>query len=87
MKVGIKYCGGCNSRFERTTIVEKIRSDYKELEFSYATENEEYDFIIAVNGCHIACAGLQGLKPKKGFLIIRDDDYKNIKEKIDRMKE
>ncbi|CAK7068374.1 hypothetical protein CIW83_19030 [Tissierella sp. P1] len=87
MKVGIKYCGGCNSRFDRTSIVDKIKSDYKEFEFSYAIESEEYDFIIVINGCHIACAGLQDLKSKRGFLIIRDDDYKNIREKIDRMKE
>ncbi|WP_313758006.1 hypothetical protein [Tissierella sp.] len=87
MTVGIKYCGGCNSRFDRISIVNKIKSDYKEFEFSYATENEEYDFIIVVNGCHIACAGLQDLKPKKGFLIIRDDDYKNIRARIEQMGE
>ncbi|WP_333638461.1 hypothetical protein [Tissierella praeacuta] len=87
MKVGIKYCGGCNSRFDRTSIVDKIKSDYKEFEFSYATENEEYDFIIVINGCHIACEGLQDLKLKKGFLIIRDDDYKNIRARIKQMGE
>lgn len=85
MKVGIKYCGGCNSRFERTTIAEKIKADYKNFEFSYAKENEEYDFIIVINGCHIACAGLHDLKSKKGFIIIRDDDYKNIRARIDKI--
>ena len=83
MKVGIKYCGGCNSRFERTTIAEKIKADYKDFEFSYAKEDEEYDFIIVINGCHIACAGLHDLNSKKGFIIIRDNDYKNIKIRID----
>lgn len=87
MKVGIKYCGGCNSRFDRTQVADKIKSDYKEFDFSYATENEEYDFIIVINGCHVACAGLQDLKAKKGFVIIRDNDYRNIKIKIDKMKE
>ena len=85
MKVGIKYCGGCNSRFERIAIAEKIKSDYKNFEFSYAKENQEYDFIIVINGCHIACAGLHGLNSKKGFIIIRDDDYKNIKARIDKI--
>jgi 4-hydroxybutyrate CoA-transferase len=85
VKVGIKYCGGCNSRFERIAIAEKIKSDYKNFEFSYAKENQEYDFIIVINGCHIACAGLHGLNSKKGFIIIRDDDYKNIKARIDKI--
>ncbi|MDR7855614.1 hypothetical protein [Tissierella sp.] len=87
MIVGIKYCGGCNSRFDRVTMVDKIKSDYREFDFNYATENIEYDFIIVVNGCHIACAGLHGLKTRKGFVEIRDNDYNNIKAEIDRMKE
>lgn len=86
MKVGIKYCGGCNSRFDRVALVDKIKSHYKQFDYNYAREDEEYDFILAINGCHVACAGLKDLKAKQGFIIIRDADLDKIKIKIDNLK-
>ena len=28
MRLGVKYCGGCNPRFDRKEIVKRLKEDY-----------------------------------------------------------
>ena len=30
MKIGIKYCGGCNPRYNRTAVVSRLKKDVGE---------------------------------------------------------
>ena len=38
MKIGIKYCGGCNSRYDRTKEVEKLKKQFPQHEFTYQVD-------------------------------------------------
>ncbi|MBW4827416.1 MAG: hypothetical protein KZY61_07465 [Clostridiaceae bacterium] len=78
MYIGIKYCGGCNSRYDRVKLVNDIKNCFKDYEFNYANGNESFDLILVINGCHISCASLEGFKSRKGFLNITDNDIKEI---------
>jgi hypothetical protein len=56
MKVGIKYCGGCNPFINRKRLVngvmQKLPGDYSYEYFDFAG----CDVVLVVNGCTIACA-------------------------------
>ncbi len=56
MKIGIKYCGGCNSRYDRTKEVSKLKKKFPQHEFTYAAEQTVCDICLLVCGCMTACA-------------------------------
>ena len=56
MKCGVKFCGGCNPRYQRGEAYRKIRDDLSEIEFDYAQEEVPYDQLLVVGGCPACCA-------------------------------
>ena len=79
MEVGVKYCGGCNPRYDRPAVLNKLKKKYSDVNFSYASEDKETDLLIVICGCTAACADYSKLKSKNGIVVI--DDEKGI-EKI-----
>ncbi len=49
MKIGVKYCGGCNPEYRREEVEEVLRKHFK---ISYS---EDVDILILINGCRKAC--------------------------------
>lgn len=84
MKIGIKYCGGCNPRFDREKIVERLTADYSNVFFEFAKENNLYDFVIIINGCNSACASHENLIANEKLFVNDEVDYINIKETLDK---
>ena len=39
MKIGIKYCGGCNPRYDRSQEVEKLKKKFPQHTFTSALYN------------------------------------------------
>lgn len=65
-KVGLKYCGGCNPRYDRVALVRYIeRRCGDKLEF-VDPRTDGIHFILAVHGCEVSCANL---KPFAGIPI------------------
>ena len=60
MKIGIKYCGGCNSRYDRTKEVEKLKKQFPQHEFTYQVDTAICDICLLVCGCMTACASPEG---------------------------
>jgi hypothetical protein len=63
MRVGIKFCGGCNPRYDRSAACDEIRRVFEasgeetpSMRFSYAKEGESYDILLMLAGCANACA-------------------------------
>lgn len=57
MTINIKYCGGCNPRFERSEIVQKLKASYPS--YTYVINSRENtDAVIILCGCGAACAGV-----------------------------
>lgn len=67
MKLGIKYCGGCNSWYDRTLaaqgLIERVKADLP-VETTYDTE-EACQVWLVLCGCASACADTSGLKAEK----------------------
>jgi hypothetical protein len=81
VKIGVKYCGGCNPGYDRVAVVKQIEESLGgEVEFVSA-ESEGVALVLAVEGCTTACADLsafQGLEIRKITNI--EDAEKFMKE-------
>ena len=65
LRVGIKYCGGCNPEYDRVAIVDHIKQSLRDKIEIVRPESEGIDVILSVNGCSTACADVrlfEGLK-------------------------
>jgi hypothetical protein len=83
MKVGIKYCGGCNPRFDRLNIAKQLQSELADLTIKPAGENEVFDVIAVICGCFSQCAKHDTLKGKYGKVIItKSADYEKLRNLI-----
>ena len=58
LKIGVKYCGGCNPEIDRSAVVEGIYKGLKKSgrEIVLVTDKEtKIDILLLVNGCQHAC--------------------------------
>ena len=56
MKVGIRYCGGCNPRYDRAAMVKRLCGEHPEWEADIAREGVHYDLLLVIGGCGSCCA-------------------------------
>lgn len=59
MKCGVRFCGGCNPRYDRGEALKEIEYRLKDsdIEFKITTEDEQYDDLLIIGGCTNCCAG------------------------------
>ena len=82
MRIGIKYCGGCNPTYERTDVVLRIK---KNIGTGHNIEIIEqgilYDIVIILCGCSCACASHNDIEAKYEKICITsgNDDSKLLK--------
>lgn len=55
MKIGVKFCGNCNSRFNARAIVEEILGGLPEAVWLPA-DSPEKDVLLVISGCTVDCA-------------------------------
>ena len=65
MKIGIKYCGGCNSRYDRTKEVQAFIKRFSHHTYIYHVEEEICDLCLLVCGCMTSCASSEGIAAKR----------------------
>ena len=74
LKVGIKYCGGCNSYYDRVALVERIADRLAGKVEIVPLDHGQIDLVVAVEGCSTACADLNSFKDKSIRIITRPED-------------
>lgn len=72
MRIGVKYCGGCNPRYDRVALVERIRRERQEDTFEGAIPEVCYDQLLVVCGCSAQCADLTGLEGREIHRLWQD---------------
>lgn len=83
MKAGLKYCGGCNPRYERRNIVKKMLTDYPEIVCEPIQEDACYDFILVICGCRASCSTYSALEKYQNVIFVcGEEDYIHLKEFI-----
>lgn len=87
MKVGIKFCGGCNSRYDRGVEVGKLKEDMQDVEWISGNDMEICDYWLIVCGCPRGCVNMKNLLAKKEILLLeRPIDFKKAEEKMKKVK-
>ncbi|MCQ4896397.1 MULTISPECIES: hypothetical protein [Anaerotruncus] len=77
MTVAVKYCGGCNPRYERTELAERLRADFPGVRIVRAEEPADVAAIIC--GCPAACASRAGLTARLGAVVLTSPaDYDRL---------
>ena len=79
--VGIKYCGGCNPRYDRSRMVKKLIQDYPEISFIYDTA-VYCPLWITVSGCPVACGSNAPLPAGDIFHISSSGDFSLLRPKL-----
>jgi 4-hydroxybutyrate CoA-transferase len=69
VKIGIKYCGGCNPRYDRKRIAEQLKERFSH-SFETADAENEYDLLVVLCGCSSGCAGYSQYKVKSRQVVI-----------------
>ena len=62
VKVGLKYCGGCNPEYDRVALVKHIQESLQGKVLFVKAESEGVELIVAVEGCSTACADLSAFQ-------------------------
>lgn len=70
MKIRVKYCGGCNPRFDRKAVAEALRAACREAEVIERHAEEPMDFVTVICGCPAACASHADLAGRRGKIVV-----------------
>ena len=65
-RIGVRYCGGCNPRYDRVAVVNKLASLLPQAELVPAQAGAAYAGALVVCGCPSRCAGGDGLAVPPG---------------------
>lgn len=80
MDIGIKYCGGCNPKYDRKKFVHRLEKN-SNFNFEIADFNKVYDVVIVLCGCNSACVNHKELKFKLEKILVRSqEDYYEVKQ-------
>ncbi len=82
MKIGIKYCGGCNPSYNRTEVVKKIINRHLEICFEPVKEGEQYDAVLIVNGCLSACSNHKLLNCNNKIILNSIKDFEKLDDNL-----
>jgi len=69
MTLVLKYCGGCNPRYDRGAFLAKLQADFPQLRQVDATA-ETPDFALVLCGCPSRCADHRGLEGRLGKWVV-----------------
>lgn len=72
--VGIKYCGGCNPRYDRRALVERIAKKYPDCEMTGAEQGVVYTHLLVVCGCNARCADCSHLAAEQPPVFLTTDE-------------
>ena len=75
MTVGVRYCGGCNPRFDRVAAVRRLAAACPRAALEGAEPGRIYDLLLIVGGCPACCAGREGLEGRARVEIRREEDF------------
>jgi hypothetical protein len=82
LRIGIKYCGGCNPLYDRVATVKKLEQKLRGKAVFVSTDRKEVDLILAVQGCDRACADLSHFKGTPIQMVLTPEEESRALEHI-----
>lgn len=75
MNAGIKYCGGCNPKYDRAVLSRRlVEATNQKVLFEAVQEGREYDMLIVICGCTCRCADYSRVKYKDAVIVITSEE-------------
>ena len=75
MKIRVKYCGGCNPRYDRKAVTERLRAAFPEDTFVEGGDDEgPFDHVIVLCGCSAVCASHEDLHGTHGKTVTGSEE-------------
>ena len=74
LKIGLKYCGGCNPNYDRGAMAEKISRELNDTAKFVTIIDDDVDMVVSIQGCYVSCADLKPFKDYNGQIINSIDD-------------
>lgn len=85
MVIGIKYCGGCNPRYQREALVKKLKARFPSHTYVTLKEQKKCDIWLLVCGCPAACVSGEGLiAVKQRFLLTSMKEFAGIEDYLEK---
>jgi len=85
MRIAIKYCGGCNPRYDRPEVAERLKSDLPHAKVVPA-DGSPADYVVVLCGCRSACAQHAHLIGRHGKSILTCcEDYPQLLDTLTRL--
>ncbi len=67
--VGVRYCGGCNPRYDRVALVKKLQGFFLQESFVAAQPGMQHPAVVVACGCPNRCVNLGDLALPKARLV------------------
>ncbi|MFL0194260.1 hypothetical protein ACJDU8_01515 [Clostridium sp. WILCCON 0269] len=82
MDIGIKYCGGCNPKYDRKEFLYSLREIFN-CNFEIIQTHKTYDVVIVLCGCTSCCVDHSRFKFKfEKILVKSEEDFHEVKSKL-----
>lgn len=83
MRCAVKYCGGCNPRFDRVGFVRRLQGEFPQVEFAPFRIGAEYGFALVVCGCLSRCAAIpDGAGTGEKMVICAQEDFPQASRRL-----
>lgn len=83
MKIGLKYCGGCNPRYDRVALVGRIRDSLGGGVEFVPWDGKDASLILVVTGCETACVDPRPFEDRPyRFITCEKDAQSFIREMV-----
>lgn len=80
MTIYVKYCGGCNPRFDRAALLAQMESAVPKMEVTHNSQ-QRADAAVIICGCSAACTSREEAIGTYGtFVVWQDKDLSALYE-------
>ena len=84
VQIGVRYCGGCNPRYDRVALVRRLESFFPEVEVVAAQPGKAYPAVLVACGCTARCADLSGLEADRTVMVSAPEDVERARALLGR---
>jgi hypothetical protein len=78
MKIGLKFCGGCNPGYDRLRTADCLRRRFGEKVDWVSHDDRDVDRAVILAGCPTACVDLDIRKGLPFHLIVSENDLERV---------
>lgn len=82
MTVAVKFCGGCNPRYDRRAALESLQASLPGLCFRPARPGQPAQALLVLCGCTARCADLTGLDAPLQVMVCGPGDLPGAVQRL-----